>query len=374
MKVLHVVGKMNLGGTESFLMNLFRNIDNDKCKFEFLTYYEEDELGYFDEEIVSMGGVIHRVRPAKYWNAPIFISNIREVIRKGGYDVVHAHTTYNAGFALYAAYKENVPVRVVHSHNTNTGNKSFLKEMYQFVMKKTINTFSTNYLACSNAAACHMFSKKNMLTDRYAFLPNSVDLKSFLSLKNKQYVSDFKEELNISQDTKIVGHVGRFGKAKNHDFIIKLFSALTKENSHYHLILVGDGQSRSLIESYVLNEGIQDKVSFLGLRSDISKIMSIMDVFILPSLYEGFGIVLLEAQASGLPCIVSENVQPEADLKIGLFEQVPLVDEAKWISKIISNSEMKKLDKKIIENAILDRGFSMKNTIEKLMTIYKGEV
>jgi len=368
-KVLHVVGKMNLGGTESYLMNLYRNVDNEKCSFDFLTYYSEEESGFFDEDIYQLGGKIYKVPPVKFYNIPSFVSSIRKVIRNGQYDVVHAHTTHNAGFALYAAFREGVPIRIMHSHNTNTSrSRGVLGDLYKKIMLKAIDKFSNRYLACSQSAAEHIFSINRINSNKYFYMPNSVELDKFLN--NDLYDIDVKKELDIPYGAKIIGHVGRFGKAKNHEFIIKVFSELCKVREDYVLILVGEGDSRRNIEELSKELGVYDKVRFLGLRSDIAELMSLMDVFLLPSLYEGFGIVLLEAQASGVPCIVSENVQPEPDLEIGLFFKVDLADKSKWIDVIQQATEQEVVEKSIIKSSIKSKGFSIGDVIRKLMKIY----
>ncbi|ASM48730.1 hypothetical protein PESP_a0486 [Pseudoalteromonas espejiana DSM 9414] len=368
-KILHIVGKMNLGGTETYIMNLFRGVNKKNYTFDFLTYYSEGEEGYYDKEIQDLGGNIYKIAPFNFRNAVSFIRSIRRIIKEGEYDVVHAHTTYNMGFALYAAYKENVNIRIAHSHNTSIGERKSLPHyIYRKIMHFSINNYATHYFACSLAAANHMFTKFNVESNSYSYLPNAVELESFLSIKE----NNLRKDLNIHPKTKIIGHVGRFGKAKNHDFIIDIFNELTSIEDNYCLILIGEGASKSNIQERVNILGLNDRVRFLGQRNDIPDLMSIIDVFILPSLYEGFGIVLLEAQASGLPCVVSENIQPEPDMKLGLIHRVELQNKKQWLLCIKKLAHESKMPISTRELAIKNSNFILSKVLDKLTNTYES--
>lgn len=369
-RILHVVANMGLGGTETYLMNIYRNIDRQKVQFDFLTYYEDGESGYYDDEIIQMGGKIHNIPSVTKAGFLKFINNTRQVIRNGNYTIIHAHTTHNIGLAMFAAKQEGVNIRIAHVHNTKVGgNATIVEKMYRKMMKHWINRYANKFCACSAKAAEHLFTRKN-IEKNYTYLPNSVDLNPFV-IKSIEDDGSLKEVLKIPKNSKIVGHIGRYGKAKNHEFIITMFNNLLQKRKDVYLVLVGDGATRSKIEEKIKKMGIVDHVKVLGLRKDIADLMNIMDVFILPSLYEGFGIVLLEAQASGLPCIVSENVQAEPDMKLGLMHWVDLQDTEKWVSTIEENLDKKILEKDLIIDAIEKSPFKIEKVVEQFYDLYE---
>jgi len=369
-RVLHVVAGMGLGGTETYLMNIYRNIDREKVQFDFLTYYEEGESGYYDDEIIKMGGKIHNISSVTKAGFIRFINEIQQVLRNGNYTVIHAHTTHNIGFTMFAAKLENINIRIAHAHNTKVGgNVTVIQKMYRKIMYIWINRYANKFCACSAKASEHLFTSKN-IEKNYTYLPNSVDLDPFV-IKSSREGKSLKEVLKIPKNSKIIGHVGRYGKAKNHEFIITMFNTLLQKRKDLYLILIGDGATRSKIETQIKKLGIQEHIKILGLRSDVVDLMQIMDVFILPSLYEGFGLVLLEAQASGLPCIVSENIQPEPDMNLGLMHWVDLQDIDKWMRTIEENLDKKILDKNLITAAIEKSPFKIERVVEQFYDLYE---
>ena len=368
-KVLHVVAGLGLGGAETFLVNIYRNIDQEKVEFDFLTYYEENEIGFYDEEVIKLGAKIHNIQPVKSVGVVRFVSNLREVIKNGNYSIVHAHTDYNIGFAMLAAKMEGVKIRVAHSHNTRPVKKqSLYQKLYGYSMHYLINRYATVFCACSKKAASDLFTTKN--TERYVFIPNAVDMDNFLECDTDD-IYKLKKSLEIPIKDKVIGHVGRYGKQKNHDFIIEIFDAVLKKRKNTYLVLVGDGPTRKDIEHKIHKLGIEEHVKILGLRKDIPTLMGVMDLFILPSLYEGFGIVLLEAQASGLPCVVSEHIQPEPDMQLGLMHSVELKHKQKWIDTIIENLDKKIVDKSSIKKMIEKSPYKLGEVVEKFYELYK---
>jgi glycosyltransferase EpsF len=367
-RVLHIVAKMNLGGTETYLMNIYRNIDRTKVQFDFLTYYESGESGYYDEEIITLGGQIHNLKSISKLGPLKAINEIKKLIKVNNYNIIHAHTTYSIGFSMIAGYLANSKIRIAHSHNTGTGVNSIKENLYGYIMKKVIKLFSTKFCACSKNAAIHLFGT----TNKFDYLPNAVDLSRFL--ENSYDNNNLKIELSIDCNKKVIGHVGRYGKAKNHEFIIELFYNILNKNKELILVLVGDGETRINIENQAKELGIYQNIRFLGLRNDVDKLMSIFDTFILPSKYEGFGIVLLEAQASGLPCIVSENIQPEVDLGLNLVKWENLSNIDKWTDTILSKLNSKQNDKSLIEKKIQNSEFEIKNVVNKFYGLYEVKI
>ena len=368
-RVLHVVAGLGLGGAETFLINIYRNIDREKVQFDFLTYYEKGQTGFYDDEVLSLGGHIHNIQAVKNAGIIKFVDSLRQVIREGNYAIVHAHTDYNIGFAMLAAKLEGVAIRITHSHSIKSVKKQNLSQkLYGYAMYYLINKYASIFCACSKKAASYLFSTENR--DRYIFIPNAVDMSKFLE-DDLESNKKLKQSLNIPLKSKIIGHVGRYGKAKNHDFIIDIFYELLQRRKDVYLLLIGDGPTRKNIQQKVRELNIENNVKILGLRKDIPALMSIMDVFILPSLYEGFGIVLLEAQASGLPCIVSEHIQPEPDMKLGLMHHVKLKNIEEWVDTIVENLDKKIQDKDALQKAIEQSPYKLEEVVKKFYDLYK---
>jgi len=365
-KVLHIVGGMGLGGIETFLMNIYRNIDREKLQFDFVIYYKNKHNNYYEKEIRSLGGKIYYLNSS--FNSLIF--NLIRILRKEKYTALHTHTKFNGGISLIAALVSNVKIRIAHSHNTGgNDSNSMLRRIYNLLMHFAINTFATKYAACSKKAAEHLFTKRN-IDKRYTFIPNAIDIEPFIS-SDDMNTNAMKSLLNIPINNKIVGHVGRYGKAKNHNFIVNMFSKLLKQDPNFSLILIGDGPTRPEIEAKINDLGIHKNVKVLGLRDDVPKLMNIFDVFILPSLYEGFGIVLLEAQACGLPCIVSENIQPEVDMGLDLIHKVNLNNTLLWIDTVNKNKNNKIYDKVKIKDKLLRSPFVVFSVVNQFYELYE---
>lgn len=368
-RILHIVGGMGLGGTETFLMNIYRNLNREEVQFDFVIYKGNEHKSHYEEEIKILGGKILLLPNPSIKKPFITILRLKKILVDNQYIAVHTHTKFNSGFALIAAWLCRVKIRVAHSHNTGGGNQiSALEKIYQKVMYWSINVFATSYSACSKKAAEHLFTNTN-IKKHYRFIPNAVDFKSFFET-SLEGAKQLKSSFGILENRKIIGHVGRFGKAKNHEFIVKMFAQLLQKDSSFCLILIGDGPSRANVEETIKLLGITESVKVLGQRNDVPQLMNMMDLFILPSNYEGLGIVLLEAQTAGLPCVVSENIQPEADMDMGLMHWVNLNNMPLWIDTIIANKESKIYEKDQIRNIIMKSSYVLSSVVNKFYELY----
>lgn len=365
-KVLHIVGGMDIGGTETMLMNLYRQIHKD-TRFDFISYYDRD--GYYDKEIIELGGkIISTKSPAEIGQLKA-IKNLYKIIKEGRYDIVHAHTLFNCGIAMIAAKLAGTKIRISHSHtNLDMGN-SIIKKIYFTIMRILIILFSTNYIACSNSAGKYLFGKNIIKNNKYKVLPNYVDYTKFLNCDNN---ISLISKLKLNDDDIIIGHIGRFVDAKNHNFLIEVANKMINKDNRIKLILVGDGPLKEEIEKKVVKLGISDNVFFLGLRKDVDFILNSCDIFIFPSIYEGLGLVMLEAQACGLPCLVSEAIQPEANLGIGLVKQIKLDDGIdKWADEAVKLIGKKNNNKEAIEEAFKAKGYEIEDIVNTLLDVYK---
>ena len=366
-KILHVTGAMNIGGTETMLVNLYRKINKD-IQFDFISYSEEE--AYYDKEIIQLGGKIIRLKPPNEVGFIGAIKDIKRVIKdNGSYDAVHTHMMFNCGLAMIAAYLARVKVRVSHAHTTVDEGIGFIRKVYITLMRSFINLFSTDFLACSNSAGKYLFGNKIINNKRYKVFPNYIDYDSFINCNDK---TSIRKELGMNNDDIVLCHIGRFINAKNHEFLIKIANEMIKKNNNVKLILVGDGDLKKHIESKVKSLGIEKNVYFTGIRKDIANILNNVDLFILPSIYEGLGLVLLEAQASSLPCLVSESIQPEVDLGVGLVKKLSLSYKVSiWeeeANKLIKKNKFNNID---VDKAIKKKKYDLKSILECLLSVYK---
>jgi glycosyltransferase involved in cell wall biosynthesis len=370
-RILQVVGGMNVGGTETMLMNVYRNINRDEVQFDFISYYTDD--GYFDKEIKKLGGRVIKIPSPSTVGAIKALGDLCKVVKKyGPYDAIHCHTLFNCGLAVLAGYISRVKIRISHSHTTCDVESSVIKKIYIGIMKRLIKVFSTHLLACSKNAAIYLFGKNAENNPKYTYIPNFIEYRKFITKDPADYVA---EELGIQKQDKVVGHIGRFIDAKNHKFIIEVMVNMISKDERVKGILVGEGVLKEEVQQAVKRLGLENRIIFLGIREDIPDILKVMDLFIFPSIYEGLGLVLLEAQAAGLPCLVSEAIQPEADIGIGLVNRFNLSEGAeKWADKGLELLGKKGLNSNLILNGFEAKGYSINNILDKLSNIYNIEV
>lgn len=324
-RVLHVMVNMNRGGAETLVMNLYRNIDRSKVQFDFLTCKE----GVFDSEIMALGGRIHRI---PYINEVGHFGYLRALdsffSAHQEYKIVHSHMDKMSGIVLRAAKKARVPIRVAHSHSSKSEG-GIAARLYKWYASRFIPACATNFMACSVTSADWLFGK---MSHRCLVIKNGINLKDFVF--SPEVRRKTRDDLGIHENDLVIGHVGRFCEPKNHQFIIDVFKEFTLFNPDSILILVGDGPLRPLIEKKAACFRLQDKVKFLGTRSDVNCLLQAFDVFIFPSVYEGLPVTLIEAQGVGIPCMVSDTITSEVDMGLGLIQYLPLNNKIAWIEKM----------------------------------------
>ena len=330
-RILHVVYQMDRGGAETWLMHVFRHIDRSRFQFDFLVHARKQCA--YDEEILKLGGRIFRApHPSQFWTYDRYV---RRLLRdQGPFAAVHSHTCYFDGHVLRMAAREGVPLRIVHSHNSLYPRLPGLaRKIYLYVTTPWIERYATCGLACSAAAACALFGADWTRDPRWKVLFYGLDFSAFSAPSNR---ADVRAELRIPENALVVGHVGRFYEQKNHVFLIDVARELVGRRPQTHFLLVGDGPLKARIENQVAQAGLQRHVTFAGVRADVPRLMlSAMDVFLFPSLYEGTPLVLMEAQAAGLPCVFSDVITPEADVVSSLVKRVSLSEPpASWAKTV----------------------------------------
>lgn len=361
LRVLHVFARMDRGGAETMIMNLYNNIDRSKIQFDFVVH--TDEKCAFDEEIQKLGGRIFRVPRYNGKNHLKYIKSWKEFFENNSqYRVIHGHVRSTASIYLKIA-KEYGLTTIAHSHNTSSGKgfSAIIKNILQYQIRHKADIL----FACTQDAGEWLFGKEATKRDNFFILKNAIDAKKFIfnSSTRKRIRSEFKLDGKF-----VVGHVGRFHPQKNHVFLIDVFKEIYTYNKNVVLLLVGKGEKIDEIKLKVKKYGLTNNVIFTGVRSDIQDIFQAMDLFVFPSKYEGLGIVAIEAQAAGLPCIVSDKI-PDDVLITNLIEKVPIKNKKVWASKILKYVNYKKRINtyKLIKEA----GYDINETSIWLQKFYK---
>ena len=299
-RILQCVNDMHRAGLETMLMNYYRNIDREKIQFDFLTH--RPERSDYDDEIESLGGKIYYAPRLYPQNYPAYFSYMKDFFKKHPeYQIMHSHIDSMSYLLLLAGKKAGVPVRIAHSHNTSI-DKDFkypLKQYFRF----RITSAANHYLACGEEAGKYLFGNKE-----FKVIPNAVDASKFYF--NESVRQNKRKELGYTKEF-VVGHVGRISYQKNHKFLIEVFNELQKLETNAVLMLVGVGEKEPEIREQVKRLKLEEKVRFLGNRSDVNELYQAMDVFVLPSLFEGIPVVGIEAQFADLPCIFSDKIPKE---------------------------------------------------------------
>ncbi|MGV9002306.1 MAG: glycosyltransferase family 1 protein [Candidatus Saccharimonadaceae bacterium] len=359
--ILQVIGHMNRAGAETFLMNVLRNMNRDNFRFIFLCY--GNQKFDYEDEILELGGIIARISDVKEVGLIKHINDIRNIIRQYDVSIVHAHTYYNSMFSIVAAKLEGVKSRITHSHNTvSEKNLSFQKKVYAIIAKFIISTCSKELIACGRDAGHALFYPIR----KFEIVANGINLEDFkYSISERTRV---RKSLGISATAPVLLHIGRFEEAKNHQYLIKIFNEYLKINKNAKLLLAGTGSLENAIKKDVDDLGIQNAVIFLGVRSDTPRLYSAADVFVFPSLYEGLPVTLVEAQANGLSCIISDTIDKQVKLN-GCIEFCSLQSSPyKWAKKIdIQFTRLK-------DNNMQNGQYDIKFGISRIEKIYMSNV
>ncbi|WP_024122932.1 glycosyltransferase family 1 protein [Bacillus halotolerans] len=369
-RVLHVLSGMNRGGAETMVMNLYRKMDRSKVQFDFLTY-RNDPCAY-DEEILSLGGRLFYVPSIGQSNPLTFVKNVRNTIKENGpFSAVHAHTDFQTGFIALAARLAGVQVRVCHSHNTSWKTGFNWKDRLQLmVFRRFILAYATELCACGEDAGRFLFGRSNMERKRVHLLPNGIDLDLFSPAG--QAADDEKKARGIASDRLIIGHVARFHEVKNHAFLLKLAVHLKKRGVRFQMVLAGDGPLREQMEEEARRLNLLSDVLFLGTEEHIHELMRTFDVFVMPSLYEGLPVVLVEAQASGLPCIISDTITEKVDTGLGLVKRVSLSKPMDiWAETIVRAAAAGRPKRELVKDTLAKLGYDARRNVGALMNLYQ---
>lgn len=355
-RVLHVFHEMSNGGIEHFVMNYYRHIDRTRVQFDFLVSVETP--GYFDDEINQLGGKIYHAYPLKKNPIRNYL-DIARIVEEHDYQIVHRHTGSAFGyFDLRAARKGGAKKLIIHSHNNQAGN------MFIHKISNAFFRIPCNKLACSYEAGIWLFGADC----NFGVINNAIDCNKFRF--REEVRKNIRTKLNLDGQF-VIGHVGRFEEQKNHIRMIQIFKEVNEKYSNSVLVLVGIGSLQSECKKLAHELGISHKILFLDACSDVNDIMQAFDVFILPSLYEGFPFVLVEAQASGLVCLASTNVPNECNIT-GNVQFIDLAKSNSEWADFILNKQNRNFNRNKFADEMIKQGYDIYQNAEKLCAYYEA--
>ena len=366
LRVLYVYGgTMKRGGMEAYMMNYYRHVDRSKLQIDFLIH--GFDKGVYDDEIIELGGKLYHI-PSRRENYFRSINEMRKVFlsKKDDYRIVHSHMDAANMYALREAKRCNIPIRVSHSHNTQylTKNKLLIWNLNR--CRANIHKYATHFYACSQAAGDWLYKSTKAVPDNIEIIHNAIDysLYSFNPDTRKSY----RTLMNVENDF-VVGHVGRLDYQKNQLFLVEIFSAIKALVENAKLIVVGTGSLREKLEEKINALGLKDSVLLLGSRDDIPQLLNSFDAFLLPSLFEGLPVSLIEAQANGLRCFTSDRVTKESNI-LNYVDFIPLEEDVNFWAKRIVEKCKKDNDREISKSKFVESGYDIISEAEKLQNAY----
>ena len=351
-RVLHVVTYMGRGGIETMIMNYYRQIDRSKVQFDFLVH--RDFRADYDDEIEALGGKIYRLPPMVIWRRSYYKALNAFFAAHPEYRIVHAHLNCMSTVILKAAKKNGVSVRIAHSHAFGT--RFLIRDYYRIRLPGV----ATQLFACGKLAGDWMFRGA-----KYRVIPNAIDVDRYVYNPEKR--REMRASLGIPSDAFVVGHIGRLNYIKNHTFLLDVFEKVKEQKPESVLLFVGDGELRQELEKKAETLGLRDSVIFTGIRSDVPDLTQAMDSFAFPSLTEGLPVALVEAQAAGLPCLISTGVPSESAMIPEVRRLELSLGAAGWARHLLEWAELPRRDTR---EEIASAGYDIKTNVEYLQNYY----
>ncbi|ASP47882.1 glycosyltransferase [Cognaticolwellia beringensis] len=361
--VLHVFMNLNLGGAESRIMDLFRSQDANILVNDFVIM--TNEHCYFTDEVIAKGGQVHVIDSPR--NSMIkSLWQLYQLLKvKPQYTALHAHTSYYSGLCVFIAFVAGISARITHARNTSTGADNLPTRIMLLVGRKLSAIFATSRFAISTDAGKFLYGNKAP----FSVVPNAFD---FRKIRHKQWVKE-DEKLLYDLDPKVLNIVcvGRFYTVKNHFFLLDVMHQLAQKNNDFCLHLIGDGELNEAMQVQVQRLGLEKNVRFWGKRADVDQLLSLFDVMVMTSKSEGLGVAALEAQAAGLPCVLSAGIPLEADIGLGLCLYIDLslpLDE--WVDAIQRQALISPVSKVETDQQFERRGYSLSATRQRYLDAY----
>ena len=359
-RVAHIMGKLWAGGVESVVFNYYREIDKTEVQFDF--YYDSDSTVVPPEDLISMGARFYQIPP--YQSLIQYLLTLKQYFKGNNYKIVHSHINTLSVFPLFVAWLEGIPIRIAHNHSV-PGGKEFKRNVLKCLLRKFSKVFATDYFACSEKAGRWLFGNQAYKQGKIVLLSNAIRFDKF------QFDAEIKKECEEKYKLKekfVVGHVGRFTYAKNHDYLLEIFASIKKRKENAILLLVGDVELHNQIVEKIKKLKLEENVILVGKVSNPEKYYSLMNVLLLPSLFEGLPLTVIEAQVSRIPVVVSENIPKEAKIS-NAFQCMSLKQNADvWAETAIkiSGKKVRLMDNK--------RFFDIQNRAPELLNWYKARI
>ena len=364
-RVLQVLGGTSLGGAESRVMDSYRHLDRSRIQFDFCVHSQEE--GFFDKEIESLGGHIYRVPRFQVVNWLAYRKAWKDFFREHpGYVAVHGHMTSTASIYLPIAKAAGVPLTIAHARSA--GVDPGLKGAMTRFLRRNLGKKADVCLTCSRLAGEAVFGKKMVEAGRVTTVPNAIDAREFAFSEKKR--KQKRTELGIGGQEFVIGHVGRFGHMKNHAFLLDVFAEICRKVPDSRLLLVGEGGLMDSVREKAASLGLSDRVIFTGNQAQVADFYMAMDFFVFPSIFEGLPGSVIEAQAAGLRCLVSDSVTDEV-LITPLAQARSLSDKASvWAQNVL---ERRSYEREQMEQAIKEAGFDVSDQVKFLEKLYLQE-
>ena len=364
-RVLQVLGGTSLGGAESRVMDSYRHLDRSRIQFDFCVHSQEE--GFFDKEIESLGGHIYRVPRFQVVNWLAYRKAWKDFFREHpGYVAVHGHMTSTASIYLPIAKAAGVPLTIAHARSA--GVDPGLKGAMTRFLRRNLGKKADVCLTCSRLAGEAVFGKKMVEAGRVITVPNAIDAREFAFSEKKR--KQKRAELEIGEQEFVIGHVGRFGHMKNHAFLLDVFAEICRKVPDSRLLLVGEGGLMDSVREKAASLGLSDRVIFTGNQAQVADFYMAMDFFVFPSIFEGLPGSVIEAQAAGLRCLVSDSVTDEV-LITPLAQAHSLSDKASvWAQNVL---ERRSYEREQMEQAIKEAGFDVSDQVKFLEKLYLQE-
>lgn len=352
------------GGVEAVILNYFRNINKSKFVFDFVIDSDSTDNNFINE-IQELGGTIIKCPP--YQKLHSYNKFLYKLFKEKKYDIVHSNINTLSVFPLRMAEKAGIKIRIAHSHSTSNP-KEWKKNLLKNILRPFSKKYANVYFACSELAGRYLFGNKAFDEGKVVVFNNAINLDKFKYNEEKR--KEIRKKLNIKNDTFVIGHIGRFVAQKNHTFLIDIFNEMHKENENSVLLLIGQGPLQNEIKEKVDKLGLANSVKFIGQVTNANDYYNAMDVFVLPSIYEGLGMVLIEAQANELPCIASTEVPKEATIS-NQIEYIELDKNPSYWAKRILNKNRSKVNFEYNEKI---EKYNIKNIVGELENEYIKEM
>ncbi len=368
-RVLHVVRAMDRAGVENWLMNVLRRVDRGRVEMDFLVHTRN--AGVHDSEIADRGARLVRCT-SPLWSPSYPLRIGRILHRFGPYDAIHSHVHHFSGYLVALARRSQVPIRIAHSHSDTTrldAGAGRLRAGYLNRMRRLVRRDATRLVAVSQRAAHSLFGEGWASDPRSLVMHCGIDPTPFRQIPSLSP----RAAWNLADDDFVVGHVGRFDTPKNHQFLVEIFAAILRARPQARLVLVGDGALREAIEARVRSQNIAGRTVFTGAQDNVAQLLRAMDVCVFPSLHEGLPLSVVEAQAAGVPCVLSDGITDEADAVPGLVHRVSLSQPAaRWAAVVLAANRIPAPNKRESLRLIEESSFNIARSMEQLYALYNA--